>query len=366
MRAEPRAVEELQRLVRLLEQSGLAERRPDARAVLVASQRALGGPEPSGRPAVRGQHSVPPSVDKAREKLRELFRRAADAAVVFALATWATGFPVLPEAWEAPGFAPLLATLAVWALLRAETTAEWGYEVAFRLGYWAVGGYLWVAEAFSDFAARRYAARLAAADVMSAWRRHRRNLLSHPTRADLEAFLAESYGPAAAVAFRRAVSAMVSPPALRPGGPLRGVAPAGPNAQQLGRIERLRFSALIRLFEAVARDGAFWPNSAVPAQPQPELQPRPDPPAEFVAEDPAVAAARRRRIDELRDRIKQKRQDVTTAYSWKMKTPTEVEQRERYVDTLKVEIAALEAELKDLLAANVGAATARVGPLRGG
>jgi len=41
MRAQPGAVEELQRLVRLLEQSGIADRRPEARALLAASQRAL-------------------------------------------------------------------------------------------------------------------------------------------------------------------------------------------------------------------------------------------------------------------------------------------------------------------------------------
>jgi hypothetical protein len=368
MRAEPGAVEELQRLVRLLEQSGLADRRPDARALLVASQRALQPEaEPPPRPAVRGQHAAPPSLGKAQEKARELLRRAADAAVLFSLIAWATGFPLLPEAWDAPGFAPLLAAASACALLRAEAVAELAYEAAFRLGYWGFGAYLWVAEAFSHGAARRYAERLAAADVMWAWRRHRRSLAARPTLPDLERFLADTYGPAAAVSFRRAVSAMVSPPPAREGGPLRGLAPVGPNPRMMARIERLRFSALIRLFEQVARGGAFW--SAAP--PPPEPAPPPEPVAEAApvvapAEDPAVIAARRRRADELRDKIKRKRQDVTTAYTWKMKTQAEVDQRERYVDGLKAEIAALEAELKELTAANAAAVTVRVGPLRGG
>jgi hypothetical protein len=365
MRAEPSAVEELQRLVRLLEQSGVAERRPEARALLLASQRALQPAEPA-RPAVRGQSAAPPSLAKARDKARELLRRAADAAVLFTLIAWATGFALLPEDWGAPGFTPVLATACTCALLRAEAAAELAYEAAFRLGYWGFGGYLWIAEAFSVSASRRHAARLAAADVMAAWRRHRRGLAARPSLADLERFLAESYGPRAAMGFRRAVSAMVSPPPAREAGPLRGLAPAGPNPRMLARIERLRFSALIRLFEQVARDGAFWTEAAPPLPaPVPE-PPREAPPVIIATEDPAVIAARRRRADDLRDKIKRKRQDVTTAYTWKMKTAAEVEQRERYVDGLKEEIAALEAELKELLAANGAAATVRVGPLRGG
>jgi hypothetical protein len=367
MRAEPGAVEELQRLVQLLERSGLAERRPEARALLLASQRALQpSAEPASRPAVRGQHVAPPSLGKAREKARELLRRAADAAVLFTLIAWASGFPLLPEAWGAPGFAPALAAAAACALLRAEAAAELAHEAAFRLGYWGFGAYLWVAEAFSAAAARRYAARLAAADVMWAWRRHRRGLPARPALPDLERFLAESYGPGAAVAFRRAVSAMVSPPPAREGGPLRGLAPAGPNPRIMARIERLRFSVLIRLFEQVAGSGAFWSAAAPPREPAPEPEPPPEAPVVTPSEDPAVLAARRRRADELRDKIKRKRQDVTTAYTWKMKTQAEVEQRERYVDGLKAEIAALEAELKELTAANAAAVTLRVGPLRGG
>jgi hypothetical protein len=312
---------------------------------------------------VRGQHAAPPSLAKARAKAREALQRAADAAVLFTLIAWASGFPLLPEAWAAPGFAPALAAAGICALLRAEAAAEAGYEAAFRLGYWGFGGYLWVAEAFSGPASRRYAARLAAADVMRAWLRHRRSLAARPTLPDLERFLAESFGPAAAVAFRRAVAAMVSPPPAREAGPLRALAPVGPNPRMLARIERLRFSALIRLFEQLARGGAFW-TPALPPMPDPE-PPREAAPASEVAEDPAIAAARRRPADELREKIKRKRQDVTTAYSWKMKTPAEVAQRERYVDELKAEIASLEAELKELLAANAAAATLRVGPLRG-
>jgi hypothetical protein len=366
MRAESGAVEELQRLVRLLEQSGLADRRPDARALLVASHRALKPmAEAAPRPAVRGQHAAPPSLGKAREKARELLRRAADAAVIFTLIAWASGFPLLPEAWDAPAFAPALAAAAACALLRAEAAGDLAYEAAFRLGYWGFGAYLWVAEAFSHAAARRYAARLAAVDVMWAWRRHRRGLAARPTLPDLERFLADSYGPAAAVSFRRAVSAMVSPTPAREAGPLRGLAPVGPNPRIMARIERLRFSALIRLFEQVARRGAFWSTAAPPA-PEPEPEPLAEAaPVVAPAEDPAVIAARRRRADELRDKIKRKRQDVTTAYTWKMKTQAEVDQRERYVDGLKAEIAALKAELKDLTAANAAAVTVRVGPLRG-
>lgn len=367
MRAESGAVEELQRLVRLLEQSGLADRRPEARALLAASQRALHTPpsEPA-RPVLRGRHAAPPSIDKAHEKARQLLRRAAEAGVLLSLLAWGAGFPLLPESWGVPHFAPLLAALLACALTRLEAASEAGYETIFRLGYAGVGLYLWVAEAFSVAASQRHAARLAAADVMAAWRRHRRGLAIPPCLADLERFLAEHYGPPAALAFRRAVSEMLAPPAQRQGGPLRGLAPAGTNLRLRARIERLRFSALIRLFEQVARSGGFWAGASPdPVEPAPEPPREPTPVVE-AQEDPAVLAERRRRADELRDRIKRKRQDVTTAYTWKMKTPAEVAQREQYVDGLKAEIAALEAELKGLIAAGGAAATARVGPLRGG
>jgi predicted aminopeptidase len=78
----------------------------------------------------------------------------------------------------------------------------------------------------------------------------------------------------------------------------------------------------------------------------------PGAPAEAPPHDPeaqAREALRESRRAELRDLIRRKRQDITTAHNWKLKTAAEIAQRDAYLDGLRGEIAALEKELAELL-----------------
>jgi hypothetical protein len=63
-----------------------------------------------------------------------------------------------------------------------------------------------------------------------------------------------------------------------------------------------------------------------------------DPEAEY-------RAARR---EELRELVRRKRQDITTAHNWKLKTSAEIAQRDAYLQRLRSEIAALEKEIAAL------------------
>ncbi len=107
----------------------------------------------------------------------------------------------------------------------------------------------------------------------------------------------------------------------------------------------MRWSSLITLFEATAAGGALWATDPPPAPPPvapPALPPLAAPP---VAAEPPEHL--QRRLD-LRELIRKKRQDITTAYGWKLKTEAEIAQRDNYLNELRAEIAALEKELAAL------------------
>lgn len=63
---------------------------------------------------------------------------------------------------------------------------------------------------------------------------------------------------------------------------------------------------------------------------------------------PAETSGRAQRRSDLRELIRRKRQDITTAYGWKLKTSAEIAQRDTYLQELRAEIATLEQELAAL------------------
>jgi hypothetical protein len=198
---------------------------------------------------------------------------------------------------------------------------------AWRWGtYHLAWGWDWFAEAFSTAAMDRLEARITAREVMGGWRAHRRTLPAAPGLTEVAAFLAETYGAQAATAFNAAAAELAEalPWTLR-GGPAR-------NAMS-GRLAALRWSALIRCFEGLARSGALWPS------PEPVI------PAALTPAAPDDAANRAERVADLQDQIRRKRQDITAAFAWKLKTEAESDQRDGYVAQLRAEIAALEQEL---------------------
>ncbi len=313
--ADARSAAELRQLIALLERSGMAEKRADARALLESSRALLHAPV-GGRPA--------PSPRRVLAKLLALCCLGLDgvamAAFCAGVAGWLAG--TLPR----PVALGLLLVGPAWAILRAAALRAWLVEAALIAAYHARWGWDWFAEAFSPAAQLRLEARLAAREVMWLWRRHRRGLLHRPGLADVEEFLHRTHGPAARAAFSAVVAAQ------RQDG--RG-----------GRLTALRWLALIQAFEGLPAP-AVQPSAPAPlvlgeSAPLPAARPPAPPMLPALPENPARI---QRRID-LRELIRRKREDVTTAYGWKLKTPAEIAQREQRVDELRAEIAALEREL---------------------
>ncbi|WP_431284652.1 hypothetical protein ACQW02_07545 [Humitalea sp. 24SJ18S-53] len=358
MAADAHVAQELQRLAALIEQSGLAERRPDLRALLAAAASARhrpDAPQPQPPPRVRGGSPVPPSRAKRGAKAVTLLRGVLDAAMVLA-AGW-----LAQDLWQGHGewqdrlwvIGPLA---AAWLVLRFQPLRDAGYEAGFRLVYEATFAWDWLAEAFHTVAMLRFARRQAARDVMAAWRHHRGGLGPAPGLDAVEAFLRQEFGTVAAQSFRAAVVTRIGPGGGRTDFILRG-GPPPPSRHVARRVEALRWSALIRLFEDVARGGAFWPAHVVPSwtpAPLPEvLRAAPPSPDAVVPFDPD-ADARRSHALALREALRRKRQNLSETYTWNLKTPGEIAQRDVHAAGLRVEIAAMEAELATLKRAGVG------------
>jgi hypothetical protein len=325
-RAEDHAAPELRELVAQLERSGLAERRADVRHLLERSRFLLHAdrrPMPTGAPPLRAG----PSARNLAGKLGTILSLALDVLVLVAL-FWGCGSVLThPGAMLDPMSRPEMALALIgpgWILLRQRAAL---HEAGCRLLYYLAWGCDWFAEAFSRRAMRRLSARLAAREVMRAWRQHRHSLLHRPGTRDVESFLGLAYGTPATEAFQRAAGLL-----------------DGPTAD---RFEALRWSVLIRLFERLAASGALWPPPDPPqmaeAMPEPPAE-TPSPAVEPEAEPPEVA---QRRVD-LRDLIRRKRQDITTAYGWKLKTEAEIAQRDTYLGQTRKEIGAMEKELAAL------------------
>ncbi|MDB5414835.1 MAG: hypothetical protein JWR10_3170 [Rubritepida sp.] len=335
MRAADRAAEELRHLVAALERSGMADRRADVRALLENSRSLLQARRRAG--PVPMQARAVPSARKVAGKLGTVAGLATDALVLaaFLWGMWSvlTHQGPITEAMMRIEVAAALCAPA-WMLARLKGAADWLYECSFVALYYAGWVYDWFAEAFSRKAMDRLTARLEARDVMWAWHQHRHSLLHRPSLPDVESFLAMAYGAQAARAFRRAADVM---------------SPGEARSRAGQRLASLRWSALIRLFEGLAGSGALWPEPemALPVEAPPSPQPPPQPPEpspEPQAEPPERA---QRRID-LREVIRKKRQDITTAYGWKLKTAAEIDQRDLYLRQTRVEITTLEKELAGL------------------
>ncbi|WP_206935401.1 hypothetical protein [Roseococcus thiosulfatophilus] len=324
--------DELERLVAALERSGLAESRADIAALLAQSKAMLGTPaRPSGRPRRRARVS-------ARGKLRALVLLLLDALAAMATLYGAAGLGFgTVEALE--GGLALAAGLG-WGLWRWGGLPALLAEALFRLRYALRWAGLWLAEPFSDRAYEALETLLDAREVMRGWRAHRRTLPHAPGLAEVETWLRATYGPRIAARFARAAEGRR---AGQPGWTLRGGQGSGP-PRPVPASRMMRWPSLITLFEATAAGGALWATDPPPEPPPvaPPALPPIAPPAE--AEPPEHL---QRRLD-LRDLIRKKRQDITTAYGWKLKTEAEIAQRDNYLNELRAEIAALEKELAAL------------------
>lgn len=315
------SVQELRQLIAMLERSGIAEHRPEAQALLLRSRALL-------RERQRGKRRL-------AGKLVTLVTLAMDAAMLGA-ATMA-----VLSALSAPPSPALLALAAAplaWLGLRLRHQAHWLAEAARWAIYHLAWVYDWFAEALSLTAMERLEARITAREVMSAWRQHRRALPHRPRLEDVAVFLEASYGAQAGQAFRREAEALSHPMA----GPAR--------ERAARRLAALRWSALITLFGRLARHGALWPETLVAeaalagaewhgAGGGAAVAP-PPPPAE-----PADTPDRAARRADLRELIRRKRQDITTAFGWHLKTEAEMAQRDNFLAQTRAEIAELEREL---------------------
>jgi len=319
---------ELERLVAALERSGLAETRADI-AGLLARSKALLGEAPRRRRRARAS---------PRGKLRALLFLLLDAVAAMAGLYGAAGLG-FGTVEALPGWLALGGAVA-WGLWRWGGLLALLGEALFRLRYGLRWAGLWLAEPFSDRAYDALETLLDAREVMRGWRAHRRTLPHDPVPTDVEAWLRDTYGPRIGARFARALEA------LRSGGTgwtLRGGASAVP-PRPLPPARLMRWSALITLFEAVAEGGALWASDPPPAAPPPPRLPL-APIAATPAPEPPERAQRRR---DLRDLIRRKRQDITTAHGWKLKTSAEIAQRDAYLEGLRAEIAAMEQELAAL------------------
>lgn len=324
--------DELERLVAALERSGLAESRPDIAALLAQSKAVLAGPTP-GRPRRRPRVS-------ARGKLRALVLLLLDALAAMATLYGAAGLGF--ETMEALEGGLALAAGLGWALWRWGGLPALLAEAVFRLRYALRWAGLWLAEPFSDRAYEALETLLDAREVMRGWQAHRRTLPPGAGLPDIEAWLRATYGPRIATRFARAAEERRAGQA---GWTLRGGHGSGP-VRALSASRMMRWSSVITLFEATAAGGALWATEPQPEPPPvapPALPPLPAP-AEPEPEPPEHV---QRRLD-LRELIRRKRRDITTAYGWKLKTEAEIAQRDNYLQELRAEISALEKELAAL------------------
>jgi hypothetical protein len=320
MRGEDRVLMELRQLVGMLEQSGLAERRPDAAALLAASRARLAMSQAPRRPR-------PPPRGRPRGRIgAKLGLLLLDAVAVAALVFGAVGLAA-GNAEPLPAVAALAVALAI-AFLRLPALREAAAEAGFHLLYHVRWAWLWLAEAFSDNAALRLDALLYGREVMWAWRQHARSLLHRPSVADVEAFLAAAYAQPAAAQFRAMLTAAPGAGGLR-------------DARARVRQPSVRGAFLLPRFEALALSGALWA----------EEDAAPPPPAARVTLPPATilepeSPERTQRRADLRDLIRRKRDEINVEHGWRLKTPAEIAQRDAHLEQLRNDIRALEAELK--------------------
>lgn len=325
------SVQELRQMIAMLERSGIAEQRPEARVLLERSR------------AVLRQHQRMPR--RVAGKLGTLVTLLLDAtmlggAMLVALAVLVAASPPFPTAF--------LAAIPLWLLFRLRHQAHWLAEG----GRWAVYhlGWLgdWFAEAFSPAAMARLDARITARDVMWGWRQHRRALPHRATLDDVSSFLAVAHGTRAEREFRRAAEALGHAREWTARG-------AAPRNRAAARLAALRWSALIAIFRQIAASGAFWPDiltteaaigtlarqgSEAPTDGPPGPRAAPAAPA-----GPADTAERAARRADLRDTIRRKRQDITAAFGWQLKTEAEITQRDNFLARTRAEIADVEREL---------------------
>lgn len=344
MAAQAQSLSELRMLVERLEQSGLAGQRADVAALLDKSRATLAthqGLRPAGRrPRQRPAEALaerPPRRRRVRRgfKLASLLLVMVDGVAAMLGAASLAG---LALAEVPPEPAPLvLAGAVLWGVAHRGRVAV--AEAAFAITYFARWGWLWVAEAFSDPAFEKLQILLDARDVMAHWRDWRRSLARPPRMADVEAFLAETHGPAVAALFLEQGEARWGRRRVHVG---RG---AGLQAAGEGFAgQRVRWSRLIRLFEGLAAADAFWPEQpavleggtghGIAADPEPE--PEPEPPERIA------------RREQLKEMILAKREEIQRAQDWKMKTPAEMAQRDAHVADLRRQHDALEAELREI------------------
>jgi hypothetical protein len=324
------SVQELRQLIAMLERSGIAEQRPEARALLLRSRAML-------RERQRGTRRL-------SGKLATLATLAMDAGMLAAATMLLLAGPPSLSSLS------LAAAPMAWFLVRLRHQAKWLAEAARWAAYHIAWLRDWFAEALSLAAMERLDARIAAREVMRDWRRHRRALPHRASLEDVAAFLDRHYGIEAARAFRQEAEGLSQ-------GPLRR-RPAHDRAAR--RLAALRWSALIVIFGRLARRGALWPE-VLPAGLPPGAADwpgagagaRPDPLAGALAPPPPPAEAadmpeRAARRADLREMIRRKRQDITTAFGWHMKTEAEITQRDHFLAQTRAEIAELERELAAL------------------
>ncbi len=307
---------ELRQLIAMLERSGLAEQRADARAVLESS-RALLRAQQGGR--------APPSGRKLLGKLARLGLLLCDAAVVAGFCAGVAGG--LSGAMAPMAALALLLGGAAWLALRAARARAWAWDWAneglYGARYHAAWGRDWFAEAFSTTAMRRLELLLAAREVMWTWQQHRDTVPNRPRLADVGECLSLAYGQSAGAAWAEAIAARS-------------------DADWERRLAALRWSALIVAFEDVAASGALKVQALPPAE---FTGTWPPPSAAEIHQIVAETPERIQRRKDLRELIRRKRDDITTAYTWKLKTPAENAQRDLHINELRADISALEREL---------------------
>lgn len=326
------SVQELRQLIAMLERSGIAERRPEAQALLLRS-RALLRQRQRARWRVAG-------------KLGTLLTVLVDGAMLAALPFLGIMLAAGPLAGRQLALA---AAIPLWLAFRLRHQAHWLGEAARWAGYHMAWLYDWFAEAVSLRAAERLQARLAAREVMWGWRRHRRALPHRASLDDVAGFLAVEYGPQAEREFRRLAEALGHAREWS----IRGGVARNRAAERLGA---LRWSALMAIYHQLAASGALWPDFP-PAEREQGMPPwqatehsaapagqavAPLPPA------PADTPERAARRADLRNMIRRKRQNITAAFGWHLKTEAEILQRDNFLAQIRAEIADMEAELARL------------------
>lgn len=323
------SVQELRQLIAMLERSGIAARRPEAHALLLRS-RALLRQRQRARWRVAG-------------KLGTLLTFLVDGVMLAALPFLAIMLAAGPLDWRQQALA---AAIPLWLAFRLRHQAHWLGEAARWAGYHMAWLFDWFAEAVSLRAAERLQARLAAREVMWGWRQHRRALPRRASLDDVAGFLAVEYGPQAEREFRRLAEALSHAPEWS----IRGGVARNRAAERLGA---LRWSALIAIYRQLGASGALWPDFPPVEREQgvPPWQGTEDSAAPLgqaaatlppEATDTPERAARRA---DLRSMIRRKRQDITAAFGWRLKTEAEITQRDNFLAQIRAEIADLEAEL---------------------